>query len=101
MLQQAESRKPAPSKEVRHQRDARQAKRSSREEKFKEPDTSEEEPDRLVDLSVKLAMLLVKNHRDGLNAYKATKSSGIDKIIDIVETGCREAEQMDIEFLRR
>ena len=63
-------------------------------------DKEDEEPDRLVDLSVKLSMLLVKNHRNELNAYKMSKSTGIDNIINVVATGCHEAEQMDINFIQ-
>jgi hypothetical protein len=63
-------------------------------------DNNEEEPDRLVDLSVKLTMLLVKNHRNELNAYKISKNTGIDNIINVVAAGCHEAEQMDINLVQ-
>lgn len=58
------------------------------------------QPDKLEDLSVQLAMLLVKNNRNSLNTYKASKSVGIDNIINIVATGCNEAERMDSDFLQ-
>lgn len=58
-----------------------------------------EKADKLIDLNVQLALLVVKNHRKGLNAYKTSKSSGIDKIINIVASGCREADQMDVDYL--
>lgn len=64
-------------------------------------DENTEEPDELVNLSVKLAMLLVDNHRNNIKSYKSVKSAGINKIIDIVAAGCSEAEQMDINFLQR
>lgn len=58
------------------------------------------QPDKLEDLSVQLALLLVRNHRNSLNTYKASKSVGIDNIINIVATGCNEAERMDSDFLQ-
>lgn len=61
---------------------------------------NEEKPDKLVDLSLQLALLLVQNHRNSLNSYKASKSVGIDNIINIVATGCHEAESIDTEFLQ-
>lgn len=77
--------------------------REVRKKRVSSPESDEvtQEPDKLVDLNVKLAMLLVDNHRTSLKSYKSVKSAGINSIIDIVATGCSEAEQMDINFLQR
>ncbi|KAK9895761.1 hypothetical protein P389DRAFT_69360 [Cystobasidium minutum MCA 4210] len=93
--QQAEARKiaEAKKKKAEAQKRIKLAARKTQEEKaIANPREQEEEPDRLVDLSVKLALLLVTNHRKSLDAYKASKSVGIDNIVNIVAIGCKEAE---------
>lgn len=55
--------------------------------------------DTFAELSNRLAQILVQNHRNGLAVYKAAKSEGIGQIIDVVEVGCMEAEEMDTNYL--
>lgn len=97
--QTTETSRSMQAKQVKRQK---QAQRNA-PERFRSnavPEENDQEPDKLVDLSVNLAMLLVKNHRKNMNVYKATKSAGIDNIISIVAAGCREAEQLDVNCLQ-